>query len=200
MSFASVESIDSDDQDKSMVQHLEKANKQYTLPIISAVASACVLEEAADQLAILGTIGNLPKVEADLTYKPFEERFDSYLAEIQIFDPDTIEPYEVALSKAKFYKFQSDRSFCEKILRETVTSLKFYKNFNCIQTHIDNYHQNVSAENEVLKKEEDNAKLLEEQRNLIEKEKKEAVVQHQALSEHIGNLKDTLEVIINVII
>lgn len=89
----------------------------YSVPNLMSVVSACVLEDLIDQLTILGNMGELPTVGIDLEYRTIEEKCHENLSNEQIFDPATIMPYQEMLAMEKFFKFQKDRSFVEKVSR-----------------------------------------------------------------------------------
>lgn len=167
---------------------------KYELPPLQAVAVATVLEEAADELAILGKMGDLPNVEANLTYKTLAERFSHDIKCGHLFDPETIEPYEIALDKQKFIKFQQDRSFVEKVLRETIKDLTVKHHFRSLVKHLTEYDKRFYEENQLLDQEAINEARLNELQSMLQNERREAMSKIQECSELIGKLKDEYEV------
>lgn len=168
-------------------------DKYATLPPVVAVACATVLEDAIDQLTILGKIGNLPTVSVDFTHKTPEERFGNYAAEVQVFDPETIEPYEETMKKAKYVKFQTDRTYIETILSEMMKSLMKSGSYDCLIDHIDRHNTNIMMENGVLEMHKENLEKYHRLEENLERQRKENLVELQQLSKSIGNLKDQIE-------
>ncbi|KAF2904088.1 hypothetical protein ILUMI_02083 [Ignelater luminosus] len=166
---------------------------KHEISALQAIAAATVLEEAADELAILGKMGDLPNVEADLTYRTLSQRFSQDIAGGHLFDPETIEPYEIALNKQKFTKFQQDRSFVEKILREAIRDLTTKHHFRSLVIHLTEYDKKFYEENQLLDHEMVNKARLHELQSLLQNERREAMLKIQECSELIGKLKDEYE-------
>ncbi|XP_031345232.1 dynein regulatory complex protein 9 [Photinus pyralis] len=168
-------------------------DKYATLSPVVAIACATVLEDAIDQLTILGKIGDLPTVSADFTQKTPEERFGSYVAEVQVFDPETIEPYEESMKKAKYVNFQTDRSYIETVLGEVMKSLVKSGSYGCLIDHINQHNANVKMENDILETHKENLEMYHGLEENLERQREESLVELQQLSKSIGKLKDQIE-------
>ncbi|KAK4880373.1 hypothetical protein RN001_008519 [Aquatica leii] len=167
--------------------------ESYCLPTIISMACATVLEDAIDELAILGKIGTFAKVSAEYQYQSVEERCSSYIPETQLYDPETIATYEEAMLRARYIKFQRDRSFVEKVLYETMSSLVKNNEFVCLKKYVDQHYTNINNEDEVFRCYDLNQETFNNLENLLEQERFQNNAKLQKLSETIGNLKDKIE-------
>lgn len=89
-------------------ERYEKPQGDYVIPKILAYGFAAILENTLDSIVILGKMMDLPKVQVDVDYRTLEEKYSECYRD-HIFDPETLQSYEVALECQKELKFHRDR-------------------------------------------------------------------------------------------
>lgn len=113
---------------------------------------------------------------------------------IHIFDPETIEPIAIAMARQRVVKFQKDREYVLKLLRETKMEMLRSMSFDCLMKRLMEYQTEKEEEEELLNQMRERRSQLTELQMLLEVEKVKTLDKIQMATEAIGRLKDELEV------
>lgn len=170
----------------------ESASKTVVPPLIAA-AFTNLLYDAVDQLELLGSIANFPtNVEQEIVYKTPHERF-SKMYKTHIYDPSTIEPVGVALSKQKLVKFQKDRLYVEKVMGQVIYELQKSRSFDGLLERLEEHKRSKEDEEELLQEAKDKKKEVRNLKKMLDNENGVMKDKIRKINEEIGRLKDEIE-------
>lgn len=111
----------------------------------------------------------------------------------QIFDPVSLKPMEQVYEEEKLSKFQRDRGYLEKILRELTDELLSTNSYGVLVRRLREYHREEEEERQLLERFQSDLQQESDLVQLIEKEQVLYRSQLQKLSEAIGRIKDEYE-------
>lgn len=152
-----------------------------------------VLDQAVDEMIILGNIQSFPVDNKDISYKTVAEKF-SEPYKTYLYDPKTIDAFGVMLVKQKMAKFQRDRHYLETVLAETLVEMQIRQSFDILLQRNKEYQQMKDEENAFLKEAERNKKKARQMRKTAENEKIDYMIHMEKISKLIAGLKDEIEV------
>lgn len=175
-----------------------KPTFEYVLPELSAMVYACILEDCIDQLVILGNIGDLPVADVEIEYKTLEEKY-STPHRTYIYDPNTIQTYDVVLQHLKMQKFQRDRLLLEKVFKQLKVELLETNSFDSLIGYLENYNLQNEEKEQLLEEAKAGKLDVKDLKNSLQYDKYDIFQQIDNTTEEIGRLRDTFEVRISLL-